>query len=93
MYARLRMYYSNNNMENSLKKSKSAIYSSIINNGIHNFKLEILEYCEPEECIGLEQKGINLLKPEYNLLLIAGSRLGSITIEETRANNFSFYEG
>jgi group I intron endonuclease len=72
-------------MENNIKNNKSAIYSSILKNGILNFKLEILVYCEPEECIELEQNWIDLLKADYNILRIAGSCLGAIRGEETRA--------
>lgn len=79
---RLRFYYSEQSMENYFKNSKSAIYSSIIKKGILNFKLEILVYCEPEECIELEQNWIDLLKPKYNILTIAGSCLGIIRSEE-----------
>jgi hypothetical protein len=46
---------------------------------------EILVYCSPAKCIKLEQKYINLLKPEYNILKIAGSSLGKTHSEETRA--------
>jgi hypothetical protein len=70
-------------MKTDLKKGKSAIYSAILKHGISNFKLEILEYCEPEECIGLEQKYINLLQPSYNILKIAGSLLGFKHSEKT----------
>jgi group I intron endonuclease len=88
---RLAYYYSvpisKKSMENSLKKSKSAIYSAILKHGQSNFKLEILEYCSDisKKCVKLEQKHINLLKPSYNILPIAGSRLGSIVSGETRA--------
>ena len=73
---RLYQYYSKKNMETYLKKRKSAIYSAILKHGIANFKLEILEYCSREECIKIEQKYINLLKPAYNILKVAGSSLG-----------------
>jgi group I intron endonuclease len=63
-------------MEAVLKRSKSAIYSAILNLGISFFKLEILQYCSREECIKIEQKYINLLQPSYNILKIAGSSLG-----------------
>jgi group I intron endonuclease len=72
-------------METILKNSKSAIYSSILKYGISKFKLEILEYCSPKKCIKLEQKHINLFKPEYNLLKIAGSLLGFKHSDESRA--------
>ncbi len=73
---RLAHYFSQKHIETHLKTGKSAIYSSRIKNGISNFILEILIYCSPEKCIKLEQKYINLLKPEYNILQIAGSLLG-----------------
>jgi group I intron endonuclease len=74
-------------METSLKKGKSAIYSSILNYGLSNFKLEILEYCSDisKKCVKLEQIYLDLLKPEYNILKISGSSLGVICSEETRA--------
>jgi predicted GIY-YIG superfamily endonuclease len=82
---RLAYYYSKKSMENSLKKSKSAIYSAILKHGQSNFKLEILEYCSSEKCIKLEQKHINFFKPEYNILQIAGSSLGVTRSGVTRA--------
>jgi group I intron endonuclease len=45
--------------------------------------LEILEYCTAENAISREQYYIDLLKPEYNILTIAGSRLGSKHSRET----------
>jgi len=47
--------------------------------------LEILEHCAPSEAISREQYYLDLLKPAYNILLIAGSRLGSKHSEETKA--------
>ena len=41
-----------------------------------NFKLEILEYCDSENVIEREQYYLDLLKPEYNILQLAGSSLG-----------------
>jgi hypothetical protein len=70
---RLSHSYTKKHMETKLKSSKSGIYSSRMKNGILNFKLEILEYCSPAKCTKIEQRYINLLKPEYNLLKIAGS--------------------
>lgn len=53
--------------------------------GVSMFKLDILEYCEPENCFKLENSYIKLLKPSYNILQIAGSPLGFIRSEKTRA--------
>lgn len=46
--------------------------------------MEILEYCEPENVIEREQYYLDTLKPEYNILKIAGSTLGYTHTEETR---------
>jgi hypothetical protein len=81
---RLIQYYSRKFMETSLKRSKSAIYSALLNHGYSKFSLEILEYCEPSNVIAREQYYIDLLCPEYNLLKTAGSRFGSNQSEETK---------
>ena len=46
--------------------------------GPNNFVLLILQYCEKEVdiCVGLEQHYIDLYKPKYNILKIAGSSQG-----------------
>ena len=61
------------------------IHKAILKHGYSNFKLEILEYCAPEECIEREQYYIDTLKPEYNILNVAGSTLGYKHTEETLA--------
>ena len=49
------------------------IYKALLKNGYSNFTLEILEYCDLADLIKREQYYIDLLKPEYNILKIAGS--------------------
>lgn len=44
--------------------------------GESNFKFEILEYCEPEDCIKREQWYFDKYKPEYNICKFAGSCFG-----------------
>lgn len=68
-----------------MKIGKSAIISAILKHGLSNFKLEILEYCDSYEVLKREDDFMNLLKPEYNIIKIAGSPLGSKRSEETRA--------
>jgi group I intron endonuclease len=80
-------------MKTQLKKCKSAIYSAILKHGISNFKLEILKYCSPAKCIKWEQYYIDLLKPEYNILKTAGSPLGLIHSDETRAKLSALNKG
>nr|YP_010218561.1 GIY-YIG endonuclease [Morchella brunnea]UBU98480.1 GIY-YIG endonuclease [Morchella brunnea] len=107
---RFTTYYSIGYLLRETKKNSSYIYRALLKYGYSNFKLEILEYCEPEKCIEREQYYINLLKAsggarsappdaappeggaaEYNLLQVAGSRLGQNHSEETKAK-FSAWE-
>jgi group I intron endonuclease len=53
------------------------IYRALLKYGYSNFKFEILEYCTPEDTIKREQYYLNLLEPEYNILKVAGSLMGS----------------
>lgn len=46
--------------------------------------MEILEYCEPSDVISREQYYIDLLKPDYNILQVAGSSLGYKHTEESK---------
>jgi len=59
------------------------IYKAILKNGYSNFSIEILEYCTPENCIEKENYYFEKLKPEYNLLKIAGSNIGYKHTKET----------
>lgn len=67
------------------KHSKNSfIYKSLLKYGYSAFSLEILEYCNKDILIKREQFYIDTLKPEYNLLNKAGSRLGFKTSELTK---------
>jgi group I intron endonuclease len=48
--------------------------------------LDILEYCDISTVIEREQYYLDKLKPEYNILKIAGSRLGCKHSSETIIN-------
>jgi len=63
---RLKQYYSVSYLNRN--KSVSSISRALVKYGHSNFKLEILEYCEPNRLIILEREQyyIDLLKPEYN---------------------------
>lgn len=61
-----------------------AIYLALLKHGYSNFQLEILEYCKKSELIKREQYYLDLLQPEYNILKIADSRLGSKHSVETK---------
>jgi group I intron endonuclease len=52
------------------------INKALLIHGYSNFKLEILEYCNPKDLVKREQRYIDILTPEYNVLNTAYSSLG-----------------
>lgn len=82
---RFRDYYSIRFLEKEIKKNNSIIYRSLFKHGYSSFSLEIIEYCDKSEIISREQYYIDQLKPEYNILLTAGSSLGFKHSPETIA--------
>lgn len=62
----------------------SLICKSLLKYGYSQFSLEILEYYNKEDTIKREQFYIDSLKLEYNILKIAGSRLGSKQSKTTK---------
>lgn len=80
-YARFYRYFNVKNLRNT----NMAIYSALIKHGFGNFELQILEYTNRENILQREQHYLDLLKPEYNLLKIAGSSLGFKHNEKTLA--------
>ena len=74
---RLSRYYSINNLNKLAESSTSLICRALLKYGYSRFRLDILEYCiAANQLIEREQYYIDLLKPEYNILLVAGSSLG-----------------
>lgn len=68
-----------------LKKSNSyKISRALIKYGYANFSLTILEYCDKSNLVIREQYYFDELKPQYNILKIAGSSLNSKHTEETK---------
>lgn len=55
-------------------------YNNILQRAFNKYEgkivLEILEVCEPKNCIAREQFYINTLNPEYNICQIAGNTFG-----------------
>jgi group I intron endonuclease len=78
---RFRVHISNVN------KGKLPLYKSLRKYGFNNFVFLVLQFCEPvqEVCIGLEQYFLDLYKPKYNILLLAGSSEGFKHSPETIA--------
>jgi len=60
----------------SLAKSNRPIDRALLKYGFSNFTLEILEYCDKNNVLKREQYYMDLLKPQYNIVEIAGSTLG-----------------
>ena len=54
------------------------LYNALNKYGLNNFVFLILQYCDPVEelCLGLEQSYLNMFKPKYNILKLAGSSQG-----------------
>lgn len=73
---RFRTYCSLAYLTKIVKRDSSAISNALLKYGYKNFSLDILEYCKSSILIEREQYYINLLKPKYNILKVAGSRLG-----------------
>lgn len=90
---RLKNYFNISFLENAIKNNKSLIYRALLKYGYSQFSLEILEYCEPENCIIREQYYLDLLPHEYNILPNAGSSMGFRHSEETRAKLSAAMEG
>ena len=63
--------------------------------GLNNFVFLILQYCDRIEdvCLGLEQHYLDLFKPKYNILKIAGSSQGFKHSPETLAKLKIRYAG
>lgn len=80
---RFTSYYS---LDFLIKGTKfSLAYRALLKYGHRGFRLDVLEYCDPEFVLEREQYYLDLLQPEYNILNTAGSTLGYKHTEETRA--------
>lgn len=79
---RFKEYYNKNYI--SKVKRNFPIHAALLKYDYSNFKLEILEYCDKFNLREREQYYMDILKPEYNVLKIAGSRLGFKHNESTK---------
>ena len=80
---RISWYYSFNRI-NKLEV-RSLICRALLKYGYSGFRLDILEYCSKEKVLEREQYYMDLMKPEYNILQVAGSSSGFKHSEETMA--------
>ena len=81
---RLRVHISN------IGSVKLPLYNALNKYGLDNYAFMILQYCDPVEdvCLGLEQNyraALDLYKPNYNILKLAGSSQGFKHSPETIA--------
>lgn len=60
------------------------IHKALLKYGYSKFSVEILEYCDPKILIEREQYYIDIIKPEYNMLKVAGSSRGYKMLESTK---------
>jgi group I intron endonuclease len=81
---KLGICYSKKAMLNKLSTRTSIIYNATLKHDYVNFSLYILEYCDINVLIEKEQYYLDILKPEYNIIKIANSRLGSKQLEATK---------
>ena len=56
---------------------------TLLKYGDKNVSLDILEYCSKQDTIKREQFYLNKIKPEYNILKLAGSSFGYTHTEES----------
>lgn len=80
--ARLYRYYSLAHITAQSKHSLKC--KSLVKYGYSSFTFEILEYCNKDEVLVREQYYLDLLKPEYNILSVAGSPVGYLHTEEAK---------
>lgn len=74
LYRRFTQYY---NIKYITRASQSSlICRALLKYGYSGFSLDILEICDISVLIQREQFYIDLLKPEYNILQVAGSLFG-----------------
>lgn len=84
LHRRFSAYYS---VAFLVKYDTMLIHRAILKYGYSAFSLHILEYCNKEDLVSIEQYYIDLYKPEYNTLKIAGSSLGFRQSEEWKVRN------
>lgn len=83
LYRRFLQYY---NIKYITRVSKSSLISrALLKHGYSKFELDILEICDPSIVIEREQYYIDILKPDYNILQVAGSLFGYKHTEESLA--------
>jgi hypothetical protein len=81
------------NISHLLRRDKLPICAALSKYGYSQFSVEIMEYCNISIVIEREQYYLNLLKPQYNILKIAGSLKGFLHSEETKNKLSDVFKG
>jgi group I intron endonuclease len=94
IYRRLNEYLNPLYIARNLEKGNSKILNTLLKYGYHNFEFQILENLELDSDLSSlekratilqrEQHYLDIIKPEYNLNLKAGSSLGRKFSEEVK---------
>jgi group I intron endonuclease len=82
VHGRIKAYY---NRKHLIRVSNMRINRALLKWGYSSFSLSILEYCNKEDLIKREQYYLGILKPEYNICTTAGSTLGKLHSDKTKA--------
>ena len=77
------------NVNHLLRRGKLPICAALSKYGYSTFSVEIIEYCDIPILLEREQFYLDLLKPQYNILKIAGSLTGFLHSKETK-NKLSY---
>lgn len=72
------------NKKNNALKNSLVISRALIKYGYSNFTISVLEYCERANLNEREQYHMDLLKPVYNTLKVAGSSSGYKHSQESK---------
>jgi hypothetical protein len=84
LHRRFSAYYS---VAYLTKYNNIIIHRALLKYGYSAFSLHILEYCNREDLLSREQYYMDLYKPEYNTLTLAGYSLGFKQSEEWKVQN------
>lgn len=80
----MKRYYTHIYDIRSDRKTCVKLIRAVNKYGEKNFKFEIICECSTKEVLKFEQKYLNILKPHYNVAIIAGSNLGIKRTEEVK---------
>ena len=81
------------NVNHLLRRNQLPICAALAKYGYSLFSVEIIEYCNTSILLEREQYFLDLLKPQYNILKIAGSLTGFLHSEETKNKLSDIFKG